>query len=165
MRWRSKSKPRAQEERPSLKESSGDRGRRSGFPDQRVDAPTSRAVEENEQKNEAVEDGGFSVINDRVKAALGVDHEIGHGHFAARNQSRDPSQQPERDQEATDQLNDGADIHDASAGAVTSWRKTEKLLAAMRSEEQAHEQSHDTVNRIRESRQRVHGREAVRPGQ
>jgi hypothetical protein len=96
------------------------------------------------------------VIDDRIKAALGVHHEIGYGHFTARNKSRDPSQQPDRDHEAADQLDKGADIHYSGAGAVTARWKTEKFLTAMRSEEKAHEQPHDAIGRIRETRQRVH---------
>ena len=119
-------------------------------------------MEENEQEHEAVKDRGFAVIDDREKAALGVHHEISHGHFAARNEGGDAGEQANRDQEATDQLNYRADIHYSLAGAMPARWKTEKLLPAVRSEEKAHEQPHDAISRIRETRQRVHGLKAVR---
>src|SRR5256714_3586389 len=133
------------------------RGRRRRFPDQGIDAPTPRTVKENEKENEAVEDRGFAVIHNRIQTALGVHHEISHGHFAARNESRDPSEQSEGNHEAAHELNNGADVHDSFARAVAARWKTEKFLAAVASEEKADNQPHDAVNRIREARQRVHG--------
>jgi hypothetical protein len=117
----------------------GRRSRGSFSPDQRIEAPPSRAIKENEQEDEAVKDRGFSMIHDWIKAAFGVDHKICHGHFAARNESGDAREQTNRDQQTADQFNPSAEVHDSSAGAMTAGWKTEKLLTAMRSVEKTYD--------------------------
>src|ERR1043166_7438603 len=157
MQSRRREQLQGQKEPPSaVAESNGCRTGRRRFPDQGIDAPASRAIKENEQEHEAVEDRGFSVIDDRKKAALGVHHEISHGHFAARNESRDASEQSEGNHEPAYELNDGADIHDSRARAMSAGRESQKLLATVTSEEKADDQPHKAINRTRETRQRVH---------
>src|ERR1041384_3225954 len=96
------------------------------------------------------------MIKDRKEATLGVHHEIRHGHFAARNESRNPSKQPDGNHEATHQFDDSADIHDSRTRAVTAGWNSQKFLTAVTSEEKADDQSHQAINRARKKRQRVH---------
>src|SRR5437870_1082073 len=55
--------------------------------DERVDAPAPRAVEDHKEEEPAIKDGQLTFIYDRKKATRRVDHEIGHRHCAAGDES------------------------------------------------------------------------------
>src|SRR6266403_3325866 len=76
------------------------------------------------QEEPAIEDSEFAFVRNLWSGArdwkkLGhrrwgvghVNHEISHSHFAARNESGDAREQPERDHESANELNPAADLH------------------------------------------------------
>ena len=124
--------------------------------DQRIEAKSSAPVEEYEEKDKAVQHGRLSLIDNRKEAALGMNHKVRNGHFAARDESSHTSHQAERDEKAQDQFKPGPDIKDSFAGAMAARWKAEEFLAAVAGEKQANHKSHKAINRIRETLERVH---------
>ncbi len=90
--------------------------------------------------------------------ARGVDHEICDRHFATRNESGQARKQTERDQESAHELDDPCNKEKTLGAAVSRSRETEKFLTAMTCIDQPDNQSHNAINRIRKSIERVHGR-------
>ena len=94
--------------------------------------------------------------------AVGVDHEVGDRHFAARKKSGDTSEQTECDQEAASQFDDGPNpAQCVSRRAMTPRRKTEDLLAAVTSKHESNNESGDAINRIGVTIESIHVREVA----
>ncbi len=115
-----------------------------------IDAPTSRAVKNHEQKYPAQNHGQFSFVQnweellDRGRCmgerlARGVYHKISNSHFTAGNERSQTREQTKCDQETANEFNNSAHEHQALRAAVSTTGKTEKLLAAVTSINQPHD--------------------------
>jgi hypothetical protein len=118
-------------------------------------------MKDNEKENPAIQQGEFASIHDREKFRpqcrhnSHVKHEVGHRHLAAREKRRDAREQSKCNQKSADKFDDPRDkcepVH-----PVTATGKPQKLLSAMTRIRQANDQSHDAVNWVSKSIQRVH---------
>src|SRR5262249_40069584 len=88
----------------------------------------------------------------------GVHHEVSSRHFAGRNKRRKTSQEAKRNQKSADEFDDTSDKHQTFRAAVPTTWKSKKFLAAVTSKHKSDDESHNTVNRIGESIEKVHSR-------
>jgi len=81
----------------------------------RIDAPTPRAVKDDEKENPAIDQGEFASIHDWEKLCLQrghrphVKHEVSDCHLAAREKGRDTREQPKRNQKSADEFDNARD--------------------------------------------------------
>lgn len=90
------------------------------------------------------------------RPACGMHHEVGNGHFTAGDKRGQTCEQPKCDQETTHEFNNSAYKHQTLRATVSTPGKTEELLTAVTGEHQADDQSHQAIDRIRKSIQKVH---------
>ena len=90
--------------------------------------------------------------------ARGVHHEISDGHFTSGDKSGQARQKTKRNHQSADEFDDSSHQHQTRHASVPAARKAEKLLAAVTGKHKSNYQSHDAVDRVRKSIQRVHGR-------
>lgn len=130
------------------------------FAQERVDAPTSGPVKDDEEKHPAVHQGEFTSVHDRKKLRLKcrdnahVKHEVGHCHLTASQERGEAREQPKSDQNPADKFDDSRNKCDP-VHPMTATGKSEKLLPTVACVGQANNQPHDTVNRVCKSIQRV----------
>ena len=84
-------------------------------------------------------------------------HEISDRHHTARDQGREARQQTQGDEEPANQFDVAADHAEGVErhGLRNRW-KAQDLLPAVTRKEQAYDQAHDAINRIRETTERFH---------
>ena len=119
-------------------------------------------MKKNEKKNETINDRCFAVILNRKPSATGVRLEIRNRHFARRQKRADAREQTEGDKPTTGEFNDAGDNSFGIVELSLSSEHAEKFLRAMTGEQQADNQSHDRINRIRVAVEEVHDRKSLR---
>src|SRR5256885_6536112 len=102
-----------------------------------VEAPRPAARCGEIEEHEAVKRGQLPAVEQGPEALSGVCHEIGECHLAAKNESDRPSEQPDEQQRAADQLERSrqADQREQRRRAGYRRGKAEQLLRAVRHEE------------------------------
>src|SRR5438046_3716018 len=95
----------------------------SASTDQSIDAQPARSVEQDEQENETVNHCWFAVILNREKTTRGMKHKIADRHFTAGEKRANPGQKTKGNKQTADQLNPGAEQHQALASSVAARRK------------------------------------------
>jgi len=134
----------------------------SAFGQQRIDAPTSRAVKDNEKENPAKHEGQFASVHDREKLCrqkvhgADIKREIGYRHFPAREKRGDAREEPKGNTQSGEELDESSN-YCYSRRAMAAAGKCEKFLAPVACVGQPNNESHDAVNWIRKSIQKVHG--------
>jgi len=133
----------------------------SAFGQQRIDAPTSRAVKDNEKENPAKHEGQFASVHDREKLCrqkvhgADIKREIGYRHFPAREKRGDAREEPKGNTQSGEELDESSN-YCYSRRAMAASGKREKLLTAMTGIRQPNNKPHEAVNWICKSIQKVH---------
>jgi len=108
----------------------------STFGQQRIDAPTSRAVKDNEKENPTKHEGQFASVHDREKLCrqnvhgADIKREIGYRHFPACEERCESREQSEGNAQSREQLDESGNQR-YSRRAMAASGKREKLLAAV----------------------------------
>ena len=69
-----------------------------------VEAPRPASRGGEVEENKAIENRDFTFIHHRVEIMGGVDHEVGDGHFARKEESRDSGKETDGQKETANQL-------------------------------------------------------------
>ena len=84
----------------------------------RVEAPRSAAREGEVEEHEAEEDGRLALVQEREEAVRRVRDEIGEGHLAGEDEGDRPREEPERQQDAADDLENAGEPLKGESGCA-----------------------------------------------
>ena len=136
-------------------------GRCLRFPNQGIEAHRPAAVKEDEEKNETVNYGQFSTVNNGKEPAVRMYHKIRHRHHATGEKSGRAREQSEGNQESADQFNVPADHAEGIERHRLGRRgEAENFLSAMTGERQSDYESHNEEDYTGVAIEKVHVREA-----
>ena len=94
-------------------------------------------------------------MTDRFSSSM--HHKVSYRHLASRDEGCQTRQQTHCNHQPADEFNDPADEHQ-TLRTVPATRESQKFLSTVTGEHKTNYQSHNAVNRVRKTIERVHSR-------